>query len=145
MLVVSLAAKSQNNKIDYNKVLAEQLGADEYGMKNYIFVILRTGPKDSIIKDKEIRGKLFKGHMDNIQRLANEGRLVMAGPFGENTKTYRGLFILNVKTKEEALALLATDPTIREKIFEVDLFPWYGSAAISEHLKIHKSISKQNP
>jgi uncharacterized protein YciI len=144
-VVMSLAAESQENKAKYDKALAEQLGADDYGMKNYIFVVLKTEPKDSIITDKEIRGTLFKGHMANITRLAKEGKLVVAGPFGENDKTYRGLFILNVKTKEEALALLETDPTIREKIFEVDLFPWYGSAAISEHLNVHERIAKKNP
>lgn len=145
LFIISLVAESQENKANYDKALAEQLGGDDYGMKNYILVVLRTGPKDSVITNKETRADLFKGHMANIGRLAKEGKLVMAGPFGQNDKTYRGLFILNVKTKEEALSLLETDPTIREKIFEVDLFPWYGSAAISEHLKVHEKITKKKP
>lgn len=135
---------SQENKLEYDKALAEQLGADDYGMKNYIFVVLKTGPRDSVIKDKKARDSLFKGHMSNIERLAKEGKLVMAGPFGKNDKSFRGIFILNVKTREEAQALLETDPAIKEKIFTADLLPWYGSAAISEHLKLHERISKRN-
>lgn len=135
-------ALAQNKKPVYDKALAEKLGADEYGMKNYMFVILKTGPRDSIVKDKKVRDSLFAGHMANIGRLAKEGQLVIAGPFGKNDKSYRGLFILNVKTKEEAIALLSTDPTIKEKIFECDITPWYGSAAISEYLKVHDKISK---
>ncbi len=70
---------------DYNKALADSLGSDDYGMKSYVLVILKPGPK--IIDDKEERTRIFKGHMDNIKRLADEGKLVVAGPFGKNELT----------------------------------------------------------
>lgn len=139
---VVMVSTAQNAKPVYDKDLAGKLGADEYGMKNYMFVILKTGPRDSLVKDKKLRDSLFAGHMANIGQLAKEGKLVMAGPFGKNDKSFRGLFILNVKTIEEAKELLQTDPTIKEQVFETELYPWYGSAAISEHLKVHEKISK---
>ncbi len=51
---------------------------------------------------------------------------------------------MNVKTIDEAKELLKSDPTVSEKIFDVDYFMWYGSAAISEYLKVAKSIEKKS-
>ena len=68
--------------------------------------------------------------------------LFVAGPFGQNELSYRGLFILNVKTKEEAQALCETDPAIKAGIFDIDLIPWYGSAALGEYIEISKKIGK---
>lgn len=142
LLIGSLSAICQQNNPGYDPVLAKKLQSDDYGMKWYIMVILKTGSNH--VDDKARRDSLFAGHMKNIGRLAESGKLVVAGPFGENDKTYRGIFILNVTTFDEANELLKTDPTIREKIFAVDLFKWYGSAALSEYLIAHKKIQKMN-
>lgn len=125
----------------YDKLLADSLGGDDYGMKAYMFVILKTGPNK--IEDKTVVDSLFKGHMENIGRLAASGKLVVAGPLGKNDKTYRGIFILNVKTVEEANALLETDPTIQAKVLEAEVFKWYGSAALPTYLPNHEKIEKQ--
>src|ERR1051325_37847 len=69
----------------YDAELAKRLGADEYGMKNYVLVILKTGPNDATVTGKE-REDIFAGHMKNISRLADEGKLAVAGRFGENAK-----------------------------------------------------------
>lgn len=129
---------------DYDAALARKLGADKMGMRSYVLAILKTGPKDAEIKG-ETRSELFKGHFSNMTRLANEGLLSVAGPFGKNDKTFRGLFILNVKTVEEAQKLVETDPTIKAGIFIVDLVPWYGSAGLMDVNRIHKLISEDNP
>src|SRR5687767_3109061 len=110
----------------YDSVLAKKLGADAHGMKRYVMVILKTGPRDSLIKGPR-RDSLFAGHMKNIGRLADEGLLAVAGPFSKNTQKYRGIFIMNVKTVEEARKLCDTDPTIKEGIFVLDVIEWYGS------------------
>ena len=80
----------------YDAALAKKLGADEYGMKSYVLVILKTGPKDAEFKGKE-RDDIFAGHMANIGRLAEAGKLAVAGPFMKNDKGYRGLYIFNAK------------------------------------------------
>ncbi|MBC7885348.1 MAG: hypothetical protein H7X99_07725 [Saprospiraceae bacterium] len=142
-LSASLYYTTSNSQIpnpDYDKTLAESLGADDNGMKSYIFVILKTGP--AIIDDKEIRAEIFSGHMKNIGRLVDEGKLVVAGPFGKNDKSYRGLFILNVKTIEEAKAITDTDPGVKSGIFDVELYPWYGSAALGEYIRFSEKITK---
>ena len=132
--------KAQDNT--YNKPLADSLGADEYGMKMYTLVILKTG--SNATADKKISDSLFAGHMANIGRLAAEGKLVVAGPMKKNDKNYRGIFILNVSTPEEANVLLATDPAIKEKLLEAEIFEWYGSAALPMYLPSHGRIQKQS-
>lgn len=141
-ILMSCGLSAQQANPDYDPVLAASVGADDYGMKNYVMVILRTGPKDSLITDKAKRAELFNGHMENIKRLVKEKKLVVAGPFGKNDLTYRGLFILNVKTIEEARDLCNTDPTVAAGIFEVTLVPWYGSAALGEYLPASEKVSK---
>lgn len=141
LLLVVFIGFGQTKNPSYDSTLAKSLGADEYGMKKYIFVILKTGSVN--LSDKVKRDSLFGGHLKNITRLAEEGKLVVAGPFiGKNDQSYRGLFILNVQTIEEANALLETDPTIKEKILAAELYPWYGSAALSTYLPTHDKLGK---
>lgn len=136
-------AISQTLNPVYDSILAQKLGADEYGMKSYVFVILKTGSNTTV--EKAVRDSLFAGHMANIGRLVKLNKLLVAGPFGKNDKTYRGLFILNVTTLEEASELLQTDPAIREKLLEPELFKWYGSAALPEYLDAADKIWRTQP
>ena len=132
--------------IIFDQKLADSLGADERGMKNYMLVILKTGPNDSKITDKSERAELFKGHFSNMTAMEKAGKLKMAGPFAtKNSLGYRGIFLLDVKTEDEANKLLQNDPTIKSGVFDVEILPWYGSAAIPMHLKYHQKISKETP
>ena len=127
-------------KSEFNAGLAEKLGADDYGMKQYVFVILKTGKTK--IEDKQKAQELQNGHLKNITRLAAEGKLVLAGPFIEGGEM-RGLYIFDVKTIEEAKELVKTDPAINAGMFAVEFTKWYGSAALLEVNKIHSKIQKK--
>lgn len=132
------------SKISYNQKLADSLGADQYGMKPYVIVMLTTG--SAKIDDKTKMGELMKGHMENIGKLAKEGKIVVAGPFsGKNQRDYRGMFIFNTKSKEEAESWVKTDPAVAAGAFSYEIFPWYGSAALPLYLKHHKEIAKEKP
>jgi uncharacterized protein YciI len=130
-----------NNVFDQH--LADSLGADELGMKNYVLVILKTGDMDAKITDKAIRDSLFAGHFNNMGKMEKAGKLIIAGPFGKNQHSFRGLFILNVKTIEEAEALSKTDPAVNAGIFKVELYPWYGSAALPMYLPYAGKVAKK--
>lgn len=123
----------------YDAKLAKKLGADNYGMKNYVFAMLKRG---KIQFDADKRKDLIAGHMKTIGQLAEAGKLVLAGPFMDD-KDWRGIYIFDVKTIEEAQKLVESDPSIKEGLFEVELHPWYGSASLLEVMKIHKKIQKE--
>lgn len=124
----------------YDAALAQRLGADERGMRQYVLVILKTGPAANL-SDEE-RTRLFNGHMANINRLAEAGQLVVAGPLGANERQYRGIFIFTVSTVEEAAALVATDPAVETGIFAYEAYPWYGSAALMEVPALHERLQR---
>ncbi len=140
IMLLAIFTYGQDINIDYDSTLAAQLGADDYGMKSYVLVILKTGNND--IQDKPTLDSLFAGHFENINRMTEEGKLSVAGPIANNDYSYRGIFILDVSTFEEALEQLAADPTIKQNIFDVELFKWYGSAALPTYLETHKKIQK---
>jgi uncharacterized protein YciI len=125
----------------YDAALAAKLGADERGMKMYVMCILKTGPQDSTIKGKD-RDNLFAGHFANINNLADQGKLAVAGPFGKNDRTYRGLYIFNVPTIEEAEKLVILDPAVKAGIFIPELTLWYGSASLMATPELHKKLEK---
>ncbi|MFC3160442.1 Uncharacterized conserved protein YciI, contains a putative active-site phosphohistidine [Chryseobacterium arachidis] len=138
----SFAQKTEKPK--FNQELATKLGADKYGMKPYVIIMLTAGTTK--IEDKAKMSEIMKGHMANIQKLADEGKIVVAGPFmGDNKQNFEGMFIFNTKSKEEAEQWVKTDPSVKAGVFNYEIFPWYGSAALPLYLKHHEEISKENP
>jgi len=98
--ILSVALLQAQTQSEYNEKLAKDLEADKYGMKKYMFVILKSGKTE--LADKAKRAELIKGHLTNIGKLAEAGKLTVAGPFLEkNDKNYKGIFILNSDNKEE--------------------------------------------
>lgn len=139
----NMSVFSQNDNPNYDKELAEKLGADEYGMKQYFFVLLKTGNNDTT--NQEFINKCFEGHMSNIWKLEEEGKLIIAGPFFKNDKDYRGLYIFDVKNKEELEKVLLSDPAIEADLLSAEITPWYGSAALKEYLEFSDKIWKKKP
>ena len=120
--------------------MADSLGGDDYGMKMFVLVLLKTGPATL---DKKTTDSLFNGHMANIGRLASEGKLVVAGPLKKNDQNYRGIFIFNVQTIEQANELLITDPAVKAKVLDAELYQWYGSAALPMYLPYHAKVQRK--
>ena len=96
----------------------------KYEMKQYWFVMLTRGARRSEITDTAIINKLQAGHMQNMEVMANAGKLTLAGPFGDDGD-WRGLFIFNAATKEEVEALLKKDPAIAAGRLDYEIHPWW--------------------
>lgn len=141
--VFSAAAqeKTKEEKVrpGFDAELAKKVGADKYGMRNYVIAFLRTGPTK--IENKEEVSKLFAGHLQNMNRLAAEGKLAVAGPFSKDPD-FRGMFILAVETVEEAKLLVDTDPAVKSGMLQADYHKWWGSAALMEVNRIHDKVQK---
>jgi len=125
----------------YDAEMARKLGADEMGMRKYVIAFLKTGPVK--LTDSLQRAELQKAHMQNITKLAESGKLIMAGPFMDN-QALRGIYIFNVNSLEEAQQLTATDPAVKAGTLVMELHPWYGSAALMEIPGLHQKIQKKS-
>jgi uncharacterized protein YciI len=82
--------------------------------------------------------------LDNITRLAEEGKLVLAGPFYGNDDDLRGIYIFDVSTLEEARELTETDPAIQAGTLKMELRLWYGSAALMKVNELHTKLAKKD-
>lgn len=88
------------------------------------FGFLKRGPnrKDGDGDRPEIQ-ELQKAHIANIVRLADMKKLVVAGPFGDDSEL-RGIFVFRVASLKEAQELSATDPIIKIDRLRIELHPW---------------------
>lgn len=96
--------------------------AGEPQLKEYFFVMLKRGPNRS--KDTVTAQNLQKGHMANIQKMAADGHLAIAGPFGDDGD-WRGIFIFKTKTLDEARKLVEQDPMIKAGWLTYEIHPWW--------------------
>lgn len=133
------ATESTKPDLSYDPELVKKYGADQYGMRQFVMAFLKKGPNRS--QDSLARAELQAAHMANINRLAEEGSLILAGPFLDDGEL-RGIYIFDVKTVEEARALTATDPAIQAGSLEMELHPWYGSAALMAIGEIYPRLTK---
>lgn len=135
----SIPKETSKEVLQYDSLLAAELGADDYGMKQYVMAFLKAGPNRDIGKEESM--ELQRAHLDNINRLAEDGKLVLAGPFMDNGEL-RGIYVFDVRSVEEAEALTATDPAIKAGSLVMELKPWYGSAALGKVNEIHMQVAK---
>jgi len=136
---VEAATQTESSAYDAKKATA--YGADDYGMRQYVMAFLRKGPNRDL--DSLKAAALQMAHLENIGRLAEAGKLTLAGPFlGDGD--LRGIYIFNVSTVEEAKALTKTDPAIQAGSLEMELLEWYGSAALMAVNDLHLTLAKKS-
>jgi uncharacterized protein YciI len=120
--------------------LAKALGGNDNGMRNYVMVLLRTGPKR--MPDGPDRNKMFEGHFANIERLAKEKKMVLAGPL-DGVDGLRGVFIFATDSIDEARQWVATDPVIASGEMVGEFHKFFASAAVMAIPQIHDRIRKK--
>jgi uncharacterized protein len=121
----------------FDRELAMRLGADEYGMSHYVMALLKAGPNRD--QDSLTAAGLQQAHLKNIRRMAEEGKLILAGPFMDEVDL-RGIYIFDTASVDEARQWTETDPAIRAGRLVMELHPWYGPAGLKKVNQIQKAV-----
>jgi uncharacterized protein YciI len=98
---------------------------------NLTFVFLNKRTDLPEMPKKQL-DKLMEGHLANIERLAKEGKLKVAGPFEEGG----GIFVLSTSSQDEAKQWLSTDPGVQAQRWNMEYHPMAfrigGACAVGE-------------
>jgi|SRR5450432_1388337 uncharacterized protein len=113
---------AQEKKVTVHYSVAKNKKRPEDNVRQYFFVMLTTGENRD--HDSATSAKIQAGHMANINKLYYEGKLKVAGPFGDDGN-WRGLFIFDCASKEEVETLLKTDPAIAAGRLAYEIHPWW--------------------
>ncbi len=111
VLMFSTAANAQEQENKYPNI------------RQYFFVMLTRGPNAASIDSLELE-KIQAGHMANIHKMAESGKLKIAGPFGDDGD-WRGIFIFDVDSEEEVKEMIKNDPAIQSGRLSYEIHPWW--------------------
>lgn len=95
-----------------------------YLMQQYFMVFLKSGKERS--QDSATAAELQKQHLAHLSRMASEGYLSLAGPFGDDGDI-RGIAVYNTPTFEMADSLARLDPMVEAGRLEVEIHPWWAA------------------
>lgn len=109
---------TQIEKYDVNKDSTVSAGE----MKRYWLLLLQKGPNRN--QDSISAEKIQAAHMANINRLAKEGKLIMAGPIGIEDDL-RGIFLMNCTDSSEVENFVKTDSAVITGRLVMKYYPWW--------------------
>jgi uncharacterized protein YciI len=74
-----------------------------------------------------------KQHLAHLTKMGESGKMVVAGPFGDQRDaSLRGACLYRVATPEEARALAEADPAVKAGRLRVEVVTWYvGKGSMS--------------
>jgi uncharacterized protein YciI len=117
------------------------IGPGGFEMTTYYVGFLYRGPKWSPERTPETQA-LQNAHLANIQKMAQEGKLLVAGPFLDDGDL-RGLYIFRVGSMAEAENLAATDPAVQAGRLRLEFHPWYAAKNITVTARSGDSAPKK--
>jgi uncharacterized protein YciI len=92
--------------------------------EQYQLVLLRRGPRATEIPESELEA-IQKAHLAHMDKMADEGTLVAAGPFDEQMDdSLRGMCLYRVGSVDEARALAEQDPAVKAGRLRVEAMTW---------------------
>ncbi len=91
-------------------------------MKRFWLVLLQIGPNRN--QDSISAEKIQAAHMANINRLAKDGKIIMAGPIGVEGDL-RGIFLMNCADSTEVENFVKTDSAVITGRLIMKYYPWW--------------------
>lgn len=99
-------------------------GDTTYVMKKYYLCIYKAGPNRD--QEEELLKELQTGHMAHLGALADNKQACIAGPFAEDGDM-RGLILMSVYSKEEAITLINEDPMVKAGRLNFEIHPFWAA------------------
>ncbi len=96
---------------------------DMANMREYYLVELIRIP-NRVELDSTTSANIQTAHLNNIDSLHQAGKLVLAGPFGDDKGG--GIFILKATSLKEATEMCESDPAIKNKRLNYTVRPWWS-------------------
>ena len=109
-------------------------------MTTYQVAFYRKGP-DWVPSTTDAHKKLQAEHLAHIGKMADTGKLILAGPFGDNSDL-RGMLIFRVDSAEEAKALAEQDPAVKAGRLVLEWHPWFAAKNITVTAKKEGGATK---
>jgi uncharacterized protein len=100
----------------------------QYEMTTYVVGFFHRGPNAGKGDPAEAE-RLQEGHLANFGKLVEASKLIVAGPFSDNTEL-RGMLIFKVNSVDEARALMEADPMLKAGRLTLELHPWFAGAGL---------------
>lgn len=110
----------------------------QFDLDQYQFAFLKRGPNWTPGSTPETQ-KIQEGHMANINKMAQLGKLMAAGPMG-GSGDIRGIFVFKVASMAEAKALAAEDPAIKAGRLALEWLTWMAPKGIG--VKLNEAFRK---
>ena len=109
----------------------------------YAMTFIKTGPLRSPTREQQ--AEAMQGHFANMQRLAEEGTLLIAGPLAEpkSDPDHRGIFVFDADTIEKGQALAATDPAGQMGVFVMDNYLLTTDAPLTELTRLEEEYKQR--
>jgi uncharacterized protein YciI len=93
--------------------------APVFAQDTLTIVFLNKNPSASQMSKDEV-DKIMAGHAENREKLAKEGKLLVAGPFDGGG----GVYIMKTGSVEEAKAWISNDPGVRAERWTIEILPY---------------------
>jgi len=100
-------------------------GDTTFIMKQYFFCMLKKGYNADKIDSVTLQ-KIQAAHLGHINKMAEAGKLHIAGPMGDDGNL-RGILILDVETLHEADSMVSLDPAVKAGRLSYEIHPWWGA------------------
>lgn len=99
-------------------------GDTTFVMKKYYLLTYYRG--DNRDQGEEEAQEIQKGHMSHLNRLSEEKKICLAGPYGDDGEA-RGIVIFSVTSLEEAVELSNQDPAVQAGRLRFEIKPWWAA------------------
>lgn len=121
LMVSTMQAQNPDNPREFEM----REGDTVYIMKQYFMVLLVRGEQAGDFTEEELR-EIQASHLAHISKMAEAGKVVIAGPFGDDGRL-RGVLIFDVATEAEVEEWVLQDPAVQAGRLSYEIHPWWAA------------------